>query len=71
MKRNKVLSLVAAPQEQLKQLGVQSLDLFGFVACDEAHPNWQLTVSWLNPHHRKAIAPVMFRDVECFISLSN
>ncbi|MEP1057222.1 nucleotidyltransferase family protein [Phormidium sp. FACHB-592] len=38
MKRDEVLSLVAAHQEELKQLGVKSLDLFGSVARDEARP---------------------------------
>lgn len=38
MKRDEVLSLVAAHEEELKQLGVKSLDLFGSVARDEAHP---------------------------------
>lgn len=36
LKRDEVLSLVAAHQEELKQLGVKSLDLFGSVARDEA-----------------------------------
>ncbi len=36
MKRDEVLSLVAAHQAELKQLGVKSLDLFGSVARDEA-----------------------------------
>jgi len=39
LKRDEVLSLVAAHQEELKQLGVKSLDLFGSVARDEAHPD--------------------------------
>jgi predicted nucleotidyltransferase len=38
IKRDEVLSLVAAHQEELNQLGVKSLDLFGSVARDEAHP---------------------------------
>ena len=38
LKRDEVLSLVAAHQEELKQLGVKSLDLFGSVARDEARP---------------------------------
>ncbi|MBC7971589.1 MAG: nucleotidyltransferase family protein [Verrucomicrobia bacterium] len=38
MKRDEVLSLVAAHQAELKQLGVKSLDLFGSVARDEARP---------------------------------
>lgn len=37
IKRDEVLSLVTAHQEELKQLGVKSLDLFGSVARDEAH----------------------------------
>jgi len=36
MKRDEVLSLVAAHQAEPKQLGVKSLDLFGSVARDEA-----------------------------------
>jgi hypothetical protein len=39
MKRDEVLALVGAHQEELKQLGVQSLDLFGSVARDEARPD--------------------------------
>lgn len=36
MKREEVLAIVLAHQEELKQLGVKSLDLFGSVARDEA-----------------------------------
>jgi predicted nucleotidyltransferase len=39
MKRNDVLTLVQAHRNSLIQLGVKSLDLFGSVARDEAHPN--------------------------------
>lgn len=39
LKRDEVLSLVAAHQEELRQLGVKSLDLFGSVARDEARPD--------------------------------
>ncbi|MBD2037956.1 nucleotidyltransferase domain-containing protein [Leptolyngbya sp. FACHB-321] len=38
MKRDEVLSQVAVHQEELKQLGVKSLDLFGSVARDKARP---------------------------------
>jgi predicted nucleotidyltransferase len=36
MKRDEVLAIVIAHREQLKQLGVRSLDLFGSVARNEA-----------------------------------
>lgn len=39
MKRDEVLSILAVHQEELKKLGVQSLDLFGSVARDEAGPD--------------------------------
>jgi uncharacterized protein len=39
MRRNDVLTLVQAHRSNLMQLGVKSLDLFGSVARDEAHPN--------------------------------
>lgn len=39
LRRDEVLSLVAAHQEELKQLGVKSLDLFGSVARDEDRPD--------------------------------
>lgn len=38
MRRDEVLAIVQAHQEQLRQLGVKSLDLFGSVARDEARP---------------------------------
>lgn len=37
MKRNEVLEIIAEHREQLEQLGVKSLSLFGSVARDEAH----------------------------------
>ncbi len=39
MKRTEVLAIVAAHQEQLQKMGVKSLQLFGSVARDEAHPD--------------------------------
>lgn len=36
MKRDEVLSLVAAHREELERLGVKALNLFGSVARDEA-----------------------------------
>lgn len=36
MKKNDVLAIITAHQEQLHQMGVQSLSLFGSVARDEA-----------------------------------
>ena len=36
MKRNEVLKIIAEHREQLEQLGVKSLSLFGSVARDEA-----------------------------------
>lgn len=39
MKRDEVLSILAVHQEELKRLGVKSLDLFGSVARDEAGPD--------------------------------
>lgn len=38
MKRDEILSLVAAHREELEQLGVKALNLFGSVARDQAHP---------------------------------
>lgn len=37
MKRDEILSLVAAHREELEQLGVKALNLFGSVARDQAH----------------------------------
>jgi uncharacterized protein len=37
MKRDEVLSLVAAHREELERLGVKALNLFGSVARDQAH----------------------------------
>ena len=39
MKRDEVLAILAAHREQLRKLGVKSLDLFGSVARDEARPD--------------------------------
>lgn len=39
MQRDKVLSILALHQEQLKQLGVKSLEIFGSVARDQAQPD--------------------------------
>jgi predicted nucleotidyltransferase len=39
MRRDEVLAIVQAHQEELTQLGVKSLDLFGSVARDEARPD--------------------------------
>jgi predicted nucleotidyltransferase len=39
MKRENVLALVKAHRNELMQLGVKSLDLFGSVARDEAGSN--------------------------------
>ncbi|MGB5593238.1 MAG: nucleotidyltransferase family protein, partial [Crocosphaera sp.] len=39
MKRDQVLGIIAKHREQLKQLGVKSLFLFGSVARDEANMN--------------------------------
>ncbi len=39
MKRDQVLSIVTAHQDELRKLGVKSLDLFGSVARDEATSN--------------------------------
>lgn len=36
MKRDEILSILTSHQEELEQLGVKSLDLFGSVARDEA-----------------------------------
>ena len=38
MKRDDVLARVRAKREELTRLGVKSLELFGSVARDEAHP---------------------------------
>ncbi|MEQ8972712.1 MAG: nucleotidyltransferase family protein [Coleofasciculus sp. C1-SOL-03] len=39
MKRDKVLAILAAHREQLQDMGVKSLNLFGSVARDEAEEN--------------------------------
>lgn len=39
MQRDEVLAVVRANQEQLQQLGVKSLELFGSVARDRAKPD--------------------------------
>jgi predicted nucleotidyltransferase len=39
MKRNEVLTIIAAHREPLEKLGVKSLLLFGSVARDEARPD--------------------------------
>jgi uncharacterized protein len=39
MKREKVLEILTINRDQLKGLGVASLDLFGSVARDEARPD--------------------------------
>lgn len=39
MRRDEVLSIVKLHQEQLNQLGVESLEIFGSVARDEAKPD--------------------------------
>jgi uncharacterized protein len=39
MKRDEVLTILAAHREQLQDMGVKSLDLFGSVARDEADSN--------------------------------
>ena len=38
MKRDQVLAILNAHQADLQDLGVKSLELFGSVARDEAHP---------------------------------
>ena len=39
MKRDQVLAILNAHQADLQDLGVKSLELFGSVARDEAHPD--------------------------------
>ncbi len=39
MKRDEVLAILAVHREQLQELGVKSLELFGSVARDEARPD--------------------------------
>ncbi|MEQ9372173.1 MAG: nucleotidyltransferase family protein [Coleofasciculus chthonoplastes F3-SA18-01] len=39
MKRDEVLAILAAHREQLQDMGVKSLNLFGSVARDEANSN--------------------------------
>lgn len=39
MKRDKVLAILATHREQLQDMGVKSLNLFGSVARDEADSN--------------------------------
>ncbi|BAZ10638.1 DNA polymerase beta domain protein [Calothrix sp. NIES-4071] len=39
MRRNQVLSIIEAHREELREMGVKSLDLFGSVARDEATEN--------------------------------
>ncbi len=37
MKKDEVLAIITAHHENLREMGVKSLDLFGSVARDEAH----------------------------------
>jgi hypothetical protein len=39
MKRSEMLAIVRSHQQELQAMGVQSLDLFGSVARDEARPD--------------------------------
>lgn len=39
MKRDDVLAIIATHQNQLQEMGVKSLNLFGSVARDEARPD--------------------------------
>jgi hypothetical protein len=39
MKRDEVIAIIAAHREQLQEMGVKSLELFGSVARDEARPD--------------------------------
>lgn len=39
MQRDRVIAIINSHQEELKNLGVKSLDLFGSVARDEARPD--------------------------------
>ncbi|MER3432228.1 MAG: nucleotidyltransferase [Leptolyngbya sp. ERB_1_1] len=38
MRRDEVIAIVTAHQDELKSMGVESIDLFGSVARDEATP---------------------------------
>jgi hypothetical protein len=44
MKKSDVLNLVNLHQEELRKLGVKSLNLFGSVACDQATPQSDVDV---------------------------
>ena len=52
MRRNDVLTLVQAHRSDLMQMGVQSLDLFGSVARDEATPDSDVDfiIEFSQPH---------------------
>ncbi|PAX59453.1 nucleotidyltransferase family protein [Brunnivagina elsteri] len=39
MKKDEVLAIITAHRENLREMGVKSLELFGSVARDEAHTN--------------------------------
>jgi len=39
IKRDEVIAIIAAHREQLQEMGVKSLELFGSVARDEARPD--------------------------------
>jgi hypothetical protein len=39
MKRDEVIAIIAVHREQLQEMGVKSLELFGSVARDEARPD--------------------------------
>jgi predicted nucleotidyltransferase len=50
MKRDEVIAIIAAHREQLQEMGVKSLELFGSVARDEARPDSD--VDFLVEFHR-------------------
>lgn len=47
MKRDEVLAIVLEHQDELKQLGVKSLDLFGSVTHDKARPEEKQATTFL------------------------
>ena len=66
MKRDEVIAILAANQEQLQEMRVKSLELFGSVARDEARPDRYFTV--VETFHRNVSTfPIKLLGVGCII----
>jgi hypothetical protein len=46
MKRNDALTIIKAHKEQLQQMGVKSLDLFGSVARSQKQQKTAMSIFW-------------------------